>query len=196
MGIAKNALDRANKESENVSQQSLQNVGGFSGKDVKNVDRRKTKGSYTPEEQANMPDDDGKKSKTTNKSKTSSFKKPKPTNTNIGFTKRVLVDNINYENLNYDSKYDHKNSTFNYQSIYKNETANKYQNERTIDGGKHVGWFETIHYNVGYQQYYKNDHVNFPYCSSSNSKRKISEIYSPYTNKDSCNITSAPIPIE
>ena len=108
-------------------------------------------------------------------------------NTNIGFTKRVLVDNINYENLNYDSKYDHKNSTFNYQSIYKNETANKYQNERTIDGGKHVGWVETIHYNVGYQQYYKNDHVNFPYCSSSNSKRKISEIYSPYTNKDSCN---------
>jgi len=39
-----------------------------------------------------MPDDDGKKSKTTNTSntsntsKTSSFKKPKPTNTDIGFT--------------------------------------------------------------------------------------------------------------
>ena len=86
MGIAKNALERANKESENVSQQSLQNVGGFSGKNVRNIDRRKTKGGYTKEEQAEMTDDDGKKSKTTNTSKTSSFKKPKPINTDIGFT--------------------------------------------------------------------------------------------------------------
>tara|TARA_B100000768_G_scaffold102079_1_gene95037 strand:+ start:110 stop:1216 length:1107 start_codon:yes stop_codon:yes gene_type:complete len=83
LGIAKNALDRAKKESENVYQQSLQNVGGFSGEKVKNIDRRRTKGSYTKEEQANMPDDDAKTSKT---SKTSSFKKPKPTSADIGFT--------------------------------------------------------------------------------------------------------------
>ena len=86
LGIARNALDRANKESENVQQQSLQNVGGFSGKEVKNVDRRKTKGSYTPDEQANMTDDDAKTSKTSKSSKTSSFKKPKTPSTEIGFT--------------------------------------------------------------------------------------------------------------
>ena len=89
LGIAKNALDRANKESENVSQQSLQNVGGFSEEKVRNIDRRKTKGGYTKEEQAEMTDEDAKTSKTsktTNTSKTSSFKKPKPTNTDIGFT--------------------------------------------------------------------------------------------------------------
>ena len=80
MGIAKNALDRANKESENVSQQSLQNVGGFSGKDVKNVDRRKTKGSYTPEEQANMPDE------VRNKTSFSKFKAKKETMDPISFT--------------------------------------------------------------------------------------------------------------
>jgi hypothetical protein len=80
LGVARNALDRADKESENVSQQSLQNVGGFSGKEVKNVDRRKTKGSYTPEEQANMPDE------VRNKTSFSKFKSKKETNDPISFT--------------------------------------------------------------------------------------------------------------
>lgn len=86
LGIARKALDRADKESENVQQQSLQNVGGFSGEKVRNIDRRKTKGGYTKEEQAEMPDEDAKTTNTSNTPKTSSFKKPKPINTDIGFT--------------------------------------------------------------------------------------------------------------
>ena len=80
LGVARNALDRAGKESENVQQQSLQNVGGFSEKEVKNVDRRKTKGSYTPEEQANMPDE------VRNKTSFSKFKAKKETMDPISFT--------------------------------------------------------------------------------------------------------------
>ena len=80
LGIARTALDRAEKESQNVSQQSLQNVGGFSKEKVKNIDRRKTKGGYTPEEQANMSDE------VSNNTSFSRFNSQKEVNDPISFT--------------------------------------------------------------------------------------------------------------